>query len=189
MTATAALESPSTEIVVLAPLSLEARAVRSGAPWARVHQIGMGPRRAARSAHLANSAGGHAVLIAGFCGALDPALEPGDIVLASELRGPTGTTVCDDPTILAGVLRRGGLRVYIAPSASSQRLVMGERRRTLYRTGAAAVDMESAWLAPAARCRPLITLRVVVDTSSRELHHPLRTVTGAATAYRARPRA
>ncbi|HWD76632.1 MAG TPA: 4-hydroxy-3-methylbut-2-enyl diphosphate reductase [Solirubrobacteraceae bacterium] len=181
--------APMGRIVVLAPLSVEARAVRSGAPWADVHQIGMGPRRAARSAELANGAGGRAVLIAGFCGALDPDLEPGDIVLASELRGPTGTTACDDPTILAGVLRRGGLHVRVAPIASSQRLVIGERRRMLQRTGAAAVDMESAWLAPAARARPLVTLRVVLDTHRRELHRPLRTVAGAATAYRTLRRA
>jgi 4-hydroxy-3-methylbut-2-en-1-yl diphosphate reductase len=180
---------PGEGIVVLAPLSVEARAVRSGAPWADVHRIGMGPRRAARSAELANEAGGRAVLIAGFCGALDPSLEPGDIVLASELRGPTGTTQCDDPAILAGVLRRGGLRVRVAPIASSQRLVLGERRRQLWRTGAAAVDMESAWLAPAARARPLVTLRVVLDTHRHELHRPLRTVAGAATAYRTLRRA
>ncbi len=160
MSATASPARPE-GIVVLAPLSVEARAVRSGAPWANVHQIGMGPKRAARSAELASGTDGRAVLIAGFCGALDPDLEPGDVVLASELRGPTGTTVCDDPSILAGVLRRGGLRVRVAPIASSQRLVLGERRRTLHRTGAAAVDMESAWLAPAARTRPLVTLRVV----------------------------
>jgi 4-hydroxy-3-methylbut-2-enyl diphosphate reductase len=175
---------------VLAPLSLEARAVRHGAPWADVRQIGMGPRRAARSAELAIAAAGRkATLIAGFCGALDPDLEPGDIILASELRGPTGTIPCDDPTILAGVLRRGGMNVRIAPIASSQRLVLGERRRTLFRTGAVAVDMESAWLAPAVRQRPLVTLRVVLDTNRRELHRPLRTVTGAAIAYRALRRA
>jgi 4-hydroxy-3-methylbut-2-en-1-yl diphosphate reductase len=189
MSATARSDVVTDGIVVLAPLSVEARAVRSGAPWARVHQIGMGPRRAARSAHLADGAEGRAVLIAGFCGALDPALEPGDIVLASELRGPTGTTRCDDPAILAGVLRRAGLRVRIAPIASSQRLVLGERRRMLQRTGAAAVDMESAWLAPAARARPLVTLRVVLDTHRHELHRPLRTVAGAAIAYRTLRRA
>src|ERR1700733_11384432 len=106
----------------------------------------MGPRRAARSAELSIAAGGsQATMIAGFCGALDPDLEPGDVILASELRGPTGTTRCDDASILAGVLRRGGLRVRVAPIASSQRLVLGERRRTLFRTGAVAVDMESAW--------------------------------------------
>jgi 4-hydroxy-3-methylbut-2-en-1-yl diphosphate reductase len=185
MTAVVPLDPLETgEIIVLAPLSVEARAVRSGAPWATVHQIGMGPRRAARSAQLAIGSEGRAVLIAGFCGALDPDLEPGDIVLASELRGPTGTTQCDDPSILAGVLRRGGLNVRVAPIASSQRLVLGERRRMLHRTGASVVDMESAWLAPAAKARPLVTLRVVLDTYRHELHRPLRTVQGAAIAYR-----
>jgi 4-hydroxy-3-methylbut-2-enyl diphosphate reductase len=173
-------------LTVLAPLSLEARAARAGAPWAHVQQIGMGPRRAARARVM--GAGGP-VLIAGFCGALDSELEPGDIVLASELRGPTGTTACPDPTILAGVLRRGGLRVRIGPIASSQRLVVRERRRTLAATGALAVDMESAWLAPATRGEPLVTLRVVLDTHRQELHNPLRTITGTATAYRTLRRA
>ena len=36
------------ELLVLAPLSLEAKAVRAGAPWARVERVGMGPRRASR---------------------------------------------------------------------------------------------------------------------------------------------
>ena len=129
------------------------------------------------------------MIIAGFCGALDPELEPGDVVLATELRGPTGTTPCDDPSILAGVLRRGGLRVRIAPIASSQRLVLGERRRTLWRTGAAAVDMESAWLAPGTDARPLVTMRVVLDTQRHELIRPLRTLTGTAIAYRTLRRA
>jgi 4-hydroxy-3-methylbut-2-enyl diphosphate reductase len=177
------------ELTVLAPLSVEARAVRAGAPWARVHQIGMGPRRASRAAgHLDGEPRG-GVLIAGFCGALDPDLAPGDIVLASELRGPTGTTACPDPAILAGVLRRGGLRVRIGPIASSQRLVVRERRRALQRTGALAVDMESAWLAPAANAHPLVTLRVVLDTHRSELHRPIRTLTGAAVAYRTLRRA
>ncbi|MHB1572048.1 MAG: 4-hydroxy-3-methylbut-2-enyl diphosphate reductase, partial [Solirubrobacteraceae bacterium] len=96
---------------------------------------------------------------------------------------------CPDPSILAGVLRRGGLRVRVGPIASSQRLVVRERRRTLQRTGALAVDMESAWLAPAANGRPLVTLRVVLDTHRSELHRPLRTVAGAAVAYRTLRRA
>jgi 4-hydroxy-3-methylbut-2-enyl diphosphate reductase len=182
-------EAPSDEVVVLAPLALEARAIRAGAPWADVRRIGMGPRRAARSARLGVASGNRPILIAGFCGALDPTLEPGDIVLATELRGPTGTSACDDPTILAGVLRRGGLRVHLGPIASSQRLVVGERRRTLARSGALAVDMESAWLVPAARRRPLVTLRVVLDTGRHELLRPLQTLSGTATAYRALRRA
>jgi 4-hydroxy-3-methylbut-2-enyl diphosphate reductase len=174
-------------LTVLAPLSVEARAVRSGASWADVHQIGMGPRRAAKGARVAQDA--KAVLIAGFCGALDYELEPGDIVLANELRGPTGTTPLPDPSILAGVLRRGGLRVQIGPIASSQRLVVRERRKALQRTGALAVDMESAWLASATQAEPLVALRVVLDTHEAELHRPLRTLTGAAAAYRSLRRA
>jgi len=132
---------------------------------------------------------GDPLLIAGFCGAVDPDLEPGDIVLASELRGPTGTMRCPDPAILAGVFRRGGLRVRVGPIASSQRLVVRERRRTLQRTGALAVDMESAWLAAATRAQPLVTLRVVLDTHRQELYRPFRTVAGAAVAYRTLRRA
>jgi 4-hydroxy-3-methylbut-2-enyl diphosphate reductase len=183
-------------LLILAPLSLEARAVRAGAPWAKVRQIGMGPRRATRSAALVAPNGGRAaptpwsaIVIAGFCGALDSRLEPGDIVLASEVRGPTGTSRCADPTLLAGVLRRGGLRVHVGPIASSQRLVLRERRRVLARTGALAVDMESAWLAPAANGKPLVVLRVVIDTERHELLRPARTVAGAALAYRSLRRA
>jgi 4-hydroxy-3-methylbut-2-en-1-yl diphosphate reductase len=174
-------------LTVLAPLSVEARAVRAGASWADVHRVGMGPRRAARGARAAEGTG--PILIAGFCGALDHDLEPGDVVLASELRGPTGTTELPDPAILAGVLRRGGMRVRIGPIASSQRLVVRERRRALQRTGALAVDMESAWLATETQAQPLVTLRVVLDTHRNELHRPLRTLAGAAAAYRALRRA
>ncbi|HVW17329.1 MAG TPA: 4-hydroxy-3-methylbut-2-enyl diphosphate reductase, partial [Solirubrobacteraceae bacterium] len=145
---------------------------------------------AARSGSLIREeAAGRAVLIAGFCGALDPELEPGDVVLASEVRGPTGTTTCPDPSILAGTLRRGGLRVRIGPIASSQRLVLRERRRALARTGALAVDMESAWLAPVAQESPLVALRVVLDTHRAELHRPLRTLSATAHAYRTLRRA
>ena len=182
--------APTEPVVVFAPMSVEARAVRSGAPWAQVQKIGIGPRRAARSAASAGDAGGPAVLVAGFCGALDAALQPGDVVLASELRDPSGETVpCADPAILAGVLRRDGMRVHVGPVASSEKIVRGERRRELRRTGALAVDMESAWLAPLVHGRPFITLRVVLDTGLRELHRPLRTITGAAIAYRGLRRA
>ena len=87
-----------------------------------------------------------------------------------------GTTICDDPTILAGVLRRGGLRVRRGPIASSQRLVLRERRRD---APALAARSRSTWSRPGWRrrvgARPLVTLRVVLDTHRHELHRPLRT--------------
>jgi 4-hydroxy-3-methylbut-2-enyl diphosphate reductase len=179
----------SPDLMVLAPLGVEAAAVRRGAPWARVHKTGMGPRRSVRAAELARAQPGTPVLIAGFCGALDPELEPGDVILPTELRGPTGTTVCDDTTILAGALRRAGFRVRQGPIASSQRIVLGARRRALARSGALAADMESAWLASEVGGQPLVTLRVVMDTSRHELYRPVRTVAAFAKAYRTLSRA
>jgi 4-hydroxy-3-methylbut-2-en-1-yl diphosphate reductase len=177
------------DLQILAPLAVEAAAARGGAPWAHVHRTGMGPRRSARSAELARQAAGSPVMIAGFCGALDPGLEPGDVILPTELRGPTGTTLCDDTTILAGHLQRAGFRVRRGPIASTQRLVWGSRRRALHQSGALAVDMESAWLASAVGGQPLVTLRVVMDTSHHELYRPLRTLSAFVTAYRTLRRA
>ncbi|HUB76937.1 MAG TPA: hydroxysqualene dehydroxylase HpnE, partial [Solirubrobacteraceae bacterium] len=179
-------------LTVLTPMALEARAVRHGAPGLDLRSTGVGPRRAAAYARANDHSDAAAVVIAGFCGAVDPALAPGDIVLASELRaggGSDSAITCADPTILASVLRRGGLRVTVAPVASERRLVTGERRRRLAETGAAAVDLESAWLAPVAGGRPLYALRVVLDTPDRELRRPIASAAGTVAAYRALRRA
>jgi 4-hydroxy-3-methylbut-2-enyl diphosphate reductase len=175
----------ATSLLVLAPMALEARAIRAGAPWSRVERIGMGPRRARAAARLTHQPAGGSALIAGVCGALDARLEPGDVVLASELRTDTKTLACPDPTILAGVLRRGGLRVHIGPIVSSTGLVFGERRRELALAGALAVDMESAWLADHSGAQPLTTLRVVLDTPRYEFHRPARAAIAARRAFRA----
>ena len=184
-------EPPSTDVIVLAPLALEARAVRAGAPWAQVHRIGMGPRRAARSAQLAGDAdGSRRDLIAGFCGALDPSSSPATSCSPASCAARPGRRRCADPTILAGVLRRGGLRVHVGPIASSQRLVLGERRRDAVRGPARS---RSTWSRPGwrpARAPPAGRRCGSCSTPSRrELHRPLRTLTGAATAYRALRRA
>jgi 4-hydroxy-3-methylbut-2-en-1-yl diphosphate reductase len=185
----AAPSGPRPQVTVLTPMGLEAAAVRRGAPWADVRRTGMGPRRAADYARSHDHSDAAAVVIAGFCGALDPSFEPGDVVLASELRGPDDTVTCADATILAGVLRRGGLRVHVAPIASERSLVTGPRRRRLAQGGAAAVDLESAWLAPSAGDRPLHALRVVLDTPGRELRNPIASATGTVAACRSLRRA
>jgi 4-hydroxy-3-methylbut-2-enyl diphosphate reductase len=79
--------------------------------------------------------------------------------------------------------------VHIGAIACSRQLVLGRRREQLARTGALAVDMESAWLAPAFGSAPPTVLRVVVDTGRRELLRPVATVSGAATAYHSLRRA
>ena len=170
-------------LTVLTPMGIEARAVRGGAPWARVEKFGIGPRRAEEAASLVEDHDG-TVVIAGFAGALEERLKPGDIVLASELRGPDGALVaCGDPAILAGVLRRAGLRVHVGPIYSSPRIVHGARRRELAATGALAVDMESAWLAEA-HGRPVVTLRAISDSQDQEIYRPIRVAAGVRAAYR-----
>ncbi len=169
-------------ILVLAPLRIEARAVRRGlAAGAQVVPTGIGPRhsRAAISERLP----GAAVAVSGFCGALDPTLEQGELVVATEVRIPLGVIPCPAAGVLAGALRRRRLRVRLGPVVSANGLVRGAARERLRGDGALAVDMESAWLAAAASGRPLAVVRAVVDTPRRELARPLALVNGAGRAY------
>jgi len=170
-------------LLVLAPMRVEARAIRAGAPWSRIEKIGVGPRRARAAAHLTSDPQMPPALLAGVCGGLDERLEPGDVVLASELRTPDRTLPCPDPAILAGVLRRGGLRVHVGPIVSSSGLVFGGRRRELSQSGALAVDMESAWLAGDCASQ-LTTLRIVLDTPRYEMHRPARAAVAWRRAFR-----
>jgi len=169
-------------LTLMAALGIEARALRTGAPWADVQRIGMGPRRAATAAARLDP-GRAPVLVAGFAGGLSPELAPGDIVLADSLIGPRGERSCPDPTLLASVLRQAGLRVHVGPIASSTRIVTRDGRAALASTGALAVDMESVFVAEALPERPVSVLRVVLDTSQAELHHPLRVARAFARAY------
>jgi 4-hydroxy-3-methylbut-2-en-1-yl diphosphate reductase len=172
-------------LVVFAPLRLEARAVRAGLPAATVVRTGMGPRRAAGSASAAASTYGRdvrAVAVAGVCGGLEPGMRPGDIVLASEVRGPDGAVArCPSPALLAAALRAAGLRVHVGPIASVERLASGPARSKLAASGAIAVDMESWWLASALTDladltgsvgQPFAVVRVVVDTAEHRLVRP-----------------
>ena len=73
--------------------------------------------------------------------------------------------------------------------ASAGHVVRGAERGVLAREGVLAVDMESAWLAPAAAGRPFAVLRVVLDTPAREIYRPLATLAGGLAAWRALRRA
>jgi 4-hydroxy-3-methylbut-2-enyl diphosphate reductase len=173
-------------LLVLAPLRIEAMAVSPGlGAGSALQRTGMGPKRSRSAAVRAARTRADAVAVAGFCGALDPALQPGDLVVATEVRGPSGTVACATAPLLAGALRRRGLTVHEGPIVSTTRLVRGDDRGRLHATGAIACDMESAWLADAAPDRPFAVVRAVVDTPSRELHDPRALAGGAARAFKA----
>jgi 4-hydroxy-3-methylbut-2-enyl diphosphate reductase len=175
-------------LLVLAPLRIECRAVRKGAPDASVLRTGAGPRRASDAAALASGRPARAVAVLGFCGALDPSLEPGSVVVADELRGANGAFACDCAEAVANALQSAGISARRGPLVSVKRIVRGQQRRELAASGAIAVDMESAWLAGAAAGRPFAALRAVVDTPSHELLRPGTLVSGIK-AYRALGRA
>jgi 4-hydroxy-3-methylbut-2-enyl diphosphate reductase len=149
------------------------RAALRGAARAglRIVRVGMGPRRAAAcAATLAD--GRTPVLVAGVCGGLAVGLAPGDVVVASEIRGAGRPVPVPLALPLAAAARRRGLRVHVGPIVSTQRTADGATRRALAATGAIAVDMESAQLAAGAAGRPFGVLRVVVDTPQRPLWRP-----------------
>jgi 4-hydroxy-3-methylbut-2-enyl diphosphate reductase len=161
-------------LVVAAPLRVEALALRGKLPGARLVRTGMGPRRAtAAAATLAPPGGDWALAVAGVCAGLDPRLRPGDVVVASEVRGPGGTVRCHRPGLLVDALDRRGLRAHLGPLLCVDHLVQGEERARLLATGAIAADMESAFLAAAlAGGGRLAVLRVVLDAPARELKRP-----------------
>jgi 4-hydroxy-3-methylbut-2-enyl diphosphate reductase len=150
---------------LLTPLRIEALA----AGGARV--TGMGRDRAQRAgAALATQLAPSApVALTGVAGGLADGIRVGDVVVASSLRavGEDATVELGSAPLLAGELRRGGVRAHLGPLVTAGRYVRGEARRALAATGAAAVDMEAAHLAATLGDRPLVVVRTVSDTASR----------------------
>ena len=149
----------------VAAMRLEALAIGG-----KVVRTGMGHVRAhAASTRLASRIEpGAAVVLAGISGGLDPQLRPGEIVVATSVRGPDGDELdlsVPDATAVATELRAAGRSVHLGPIVSSKTLVHGERRTELARSGALAVDMESAWVARAMSDHRLVIVRLVADTA------------------------
>jgi 4-hydroxy-3-methylbut-2-enyl diphosphate reductase len=170
--------SSSERLLLAAPMGIEARLVRWGAREAHVHRTGMGPRNATAAAQRLREMPGEAMLVIGFCGALERHLQPGEIVVADRVYAADdeghahASVTCPGAGQLADALSRSGLSVHVAPVVCVGRLALGERREQLRQRGAAAVDMESVWLAPGAQERPFAVVRVVLDTPQRELFRP-----------------
>jgi 4-hydroxy-3-methylbut-2-enyl diphosphate reductase len=130
---------------------------------------------------------GEATVMLGVAGGLLDELSPGELVVADRVLRADGTTVATVPTapLLAGILRRRGLAVRVGPVVSTDHLVRGATARAaLARTGALAVDLESAAFAGGRWPGPFAVIRAVVDTPSRELVSPA-TIRGGIVALRA----
>jgi 4-hydroxy-3-methylbut-2-en-1-yl diphosphate reductase len=151
---------------VATPLRAEYAALRELAP--NLVRTGMG--RARSAAHSPNGP----LLIAGVAGALTDDLRPGEIVVATELLGgPDGAIPVPSAPLLASALRRLGLTVHCGPILTVPGVLHGAaaRREAAARTGAIAVDTESAYLAGSA-AHPVAAVRSIVDTPGAPLLRP-----------------
>jgi 4-hydroxy-3-methylbut-2-enyl diphosphate reductase len=164
-------------LLVLVPLRVEQVALGK-VPGARVLRTGMGPERARIAAARALADESAGVAVAGLCAGVAPALRAGDVVCATELIGEDGTRAsAPGSSLLAGALRRRGLRVHLGALYSAGRILGPGDRRSLPEE-VLGVDMESAWLAAGAGGRPFAVVRVVVDTAERRLADPSLVVAG-----------
>jgi 4-hydroxy-3-methylbut-2-enyl diphosphate reductase len=171
-------------LLVVTPLRLEHAAVRGRLSGARVVRSGMGARRATATALTVARIPFEALAVTGFCGATAGGMLPGDVVVATEVRGPDGVRGCEATRIVAALEAAGIGRVRVGPVVSADHVVRGAERTALAAEGALAADMESAWLAPAATGRPFAVVRVVLDTPECGLSRPLALVSGAVLAWR-----
>ncbi len=157
------------KLLVCAPLVLEARALRGSLPDTEVLRTGYGPRRNDRRAATVSGRDFDALAVAGLGGAVTETVETGDVVVATEVRGEDRTVPCPSAPLLAGALRRAGLRVHCGPIATRDHIVRSHEHDELAATGVLAVDMESSVLAAAAGSRPRAVVRVAVDTPAGPL--------------------
>jgi 4-hydroxy-3-methylbut-2-enyl diphosphate reductase len=139
--------------------------------------LGTGPSRAAASAHelLAGPGRPKAAAVLGLGGALGQDFVPGDVVVADRLVRLDGHQVADMPfaPLIAGELRRAGLRARTGTVATSDHIVTGKQRHELRRL-AEVVDMESVPVAEilGTSGTTVAVVRAISDSPQHELWSP-----------------
>jgi adenosylhomocysteine nucleosidase len=150
--------------------------------------------RAAFGVERMLDAGVAGLLSFGMAGGLDPALKPGDLIVAERVVAPDGTAHAGDGAWAATLVAPrdetpGCPECRLAVLAGVDRPVVSaaDKRRLYARTGASAVDMESHVVAAAAARRgvPFIALRAIADPAGRAI--PSAALAGLAPDGRTRP--
>jgi 4-hydroxy-3-methylbut-2-en-1-yl diphosphate reductase len=165
----------SRELLVCSPLEVEARAVRRGLGDAgEVRRTGYGPARAAARAAELRDGSFRTLAVGGVGGGVRDDLRLGDVVVGTEVSrlGSADSVSCASAPLVAGELRRAGLRATTGKIVTVDHLFRGGQRAELVRAGAVAVDMESAPLLAAAAGRPALVVRAISDTPRRPLLSP-----------------
>ncbi len=154
-------------LLIWTPLSFEERAVRRGltSPEVTVRRAGYGTMRAAQRAADLDHGLFSQIAVMGVGAELTEDLRPGDLVVATSV----GAIECGSAELLAGELRRAGLRVHLGPVVTVDHLVKKAERAELAATGAILADMETAPLAAAAAAAglPVAVVRAVSDGPDR----------------------
>lgn len=169
-------------LAIVVPMAIEATGIRRGlrripAAAATLHVGGVGQARiTAAVARLADAPQRpDAIILAGCCGALDPALNTGDIHLPPSFCIPAADeTIAADAGLLAALINADGAGIAIAetasPSVTVAAIAQPDAKADLRRYGAT-VNMEDYWAARAAAAVgiPLIAVRAVLDTAGQSL--------------------
>jgi 4-hydroxy-3-methylbut-2-enyl diphosphate reductase len=154
-------------LLVLAPLRLEANAVRRGlrAASSRVQRTGMGAARSRKSVTGESKPGPFgAMVVMGTAAGLADDLGPGDLVVATEVSDGDSTVPLPGADLLAAELRRAGLPARAGKIVTVPKIVKAAERKALAAEGYLAADMETAALVGAAGERPVAVIRAVSDT-------------------------
>ena len=170
-----------TRIGIVTGLAFEARALAQAARRAgvadRVQVLSAGPgaARARCAAERLLAADIDLVLSAGLAGGLDPALAPGDAVLAETVIAPDGTRCAVDAAALDAAMEAldgtGRVRTGLLMGSDVPVLSTAEKRALHAATRALCVDMESHAVARMAAEAdvPFLALRIIADPADQAI--------------------
>jgi adenosylhomocysteine nucleosidase len=166
------------KLLLVVPTSREARGLAAWRPLV----VGAGETAGeSLTARLISGERPDVVLIAGYCGALDPSLSAGAVILGRHAVAPDGGELLPDQgavQLLRNELRRRRLRfVYSRILTLPASVATRPEKRDLWNVhGAAGADMETFHLAVAAEAAgvPWVAIRAVLDPASQSLPHSLR---------------
>jgi hopanoid-associated phosphorylase len=143
---------------------------------------GIGCVAASAGARALVAGGATSLMSWGMAGGLDPTLRPGNLLLPDAVSLPDGSVFPTNPqwrerlsSLLAAAVRGTILTTPVAVDS------VGEKAALFSRTGAVAVDMESAAIAKVAADRglPFVAVRVIVDTARDVLPKAVVAASGA----------
>ena len=168
-----------TKLGIVCGLAFEAAIIERAAqqlapaPAPLIACSGPGPDRARTAALSLTNQGASALLSFGISGGLDPSLETGAVVVATNLHGGTSPS-CDSPwTARLYESLKADFKTVRAPLAGAKDVLATPADKTalFQASGAAAIDMESIGIADAAADKglPFAALRVVCDTAGETI--------------------